>query len=96
MRTGIHESRRCIDVTTEIAKVDGTLRKDLQGKGRKLKTPDALIIATAWFHGLTLVSRDSDMSFAHEMEIEAFSRREKMMKLREELLAVQEDRMAGR
>ncbi|MBO2945209.1 type II toxin-antitoxin system Phd/YefM family antitoxin [Paenibacillus sp. F411] len=30
------------------------------------------------------------------MDIEAFSRREKMMKLREDLLAVQEDRMAGR
>lgn len=30
------------------------------------------------------------------MDIETFSRREKMLKLREELLAVQEDRMAGR
>jgi len=30
------------------------------------------------------------------MDIEAFSRREKMLKLREELLAVQENRMAGR
>lgn len=30
------------------------------------------------------------------MDIEAFSRREKMLKLREELLAVQEDRMVGR
>ncbi|MDU4695390.1 MULTISPECIES: type II toxin-antitoxin system prevent-host-death family antitoxin [Paenibacillus] len=30
------------------------------------------------------------------MDIEAFTRREKMLKLREELLAVQEDRMAGR
>ncbi|MFD0714580.1 type II toxin-antitoxin system Phd/YefM family antitoxin [Paenibacillus sp. GCM10027626] len=30
------------------------------------------------------------------MDIEAFSRREKKLKLREELLAVQEDRMAGR
>ncbi|MFD0960036.1 hypothetical protein [Paenibacillus chungangensis] len=30
------------------------------------------------------------------MDIEAFSRREKMLKLREELLAVQEDRLAGR
>lgn len=30
------------------------------------------------------------------MDIEAFSHREKMMKLREELLAVQEDRLAGR
>lgn len=30
------------------------------------------------------------------MDIDAFSRREKMLKLREELLAVQEDRLAGR
>ena len=30
------------------------------------------------------------------MDIEAFSRREKMLKLREELLAVEKDRMAGR
>lgn len=30
------------------------------------------------------------------MDIEAFSRREKMLKLREELLAAQEDRLAGR
>ncbi|MBD2868989.1 type II toxin-antitoxin system Phd/YefM family antitoxin [Paenibacillus arenilitoris] len=30
------------------------------------------------------------------MDIEAFSRREKMLKLREDLLAVQEDRLAGR
>ena len=30
------------------------------------------------------------------MDIEAFTRREKMLKLREELLAVEEDRMAGR
>lgn len=30
------------------------------------------------------------------MDIESFVRREKMLKLREELLAVEEDRMAGR
>ncbi len=30
------------------------------------------------------------------MDIEAFGRREKMLKLREELLAVEEDRLAGR
>ena len=30
------------------------------------------------------------------MDIEAFTRREKMLKLREELLAVEEDRAAGR
>ncbi len=30
------------------------------------------------------------------MDIEAFARREKMLKLREELLAVEEDRLVGR
>ena len=30
------------------------------------------------------------------MDIEPYNRREKMLKLREELLAVEEDRMAGR
>ncbi len=30
------------------------------------------------------------------MDIEAFTRREKMLKLREELLAVEEDRLSGR
>ena len=30
------------------------------------------------------------------MDIEAFNRREKMLKLREDLLTVEEDRMAGR
>ncbi len=30
------------------------------------------------------------------MDIESFTRREKMLKLREELLAVEEDRLAGR
>ncbi len=30
------------------------------------------------------------------MDIDAFTRREKMLKLREELLAVEEDRIAGR
>jgi tRNA(fMet)-specific endonuclease VapC len=32
-------------------------------KGRKLKTPDALIIATAIEMKLAIVSRDHDMSF---------------------------------
>lgn len=30
------------------------------------------------------------------MDIESFNRREKMLQLREELLAIEEDRMAGR
>lgn len=56
-------SKRCIDITSDIAKLAGTIRRDQKSKGRKLKTPDALIIATALAGQLILVSRDSDMSF---------------------------------
>ncbi|WP_442956463.1 type II toxin-antitoxin system VapC family toxin [Paenibacillus sp. YIM B09110] len=42
------------------------LRRDLKDKGRKLKTPDALIISTASVYELTLVSRDSDMGFVQD------------------------------
>lgn len=59
-------TKRCMDVTSEIAKLAGTIRRDLKDKGRKLKTPDALIIATASVHELTLVSRDSDMIFVQD------------------------------
>lgn len=57
--------RRCVEVSSEIAKLAGTIRRDQKGKGRKLKTPDAIIIATALINKLTLVSRDSDMNFVH-------------------------------
>ncbi|MEW9701974.1 type II toxin-antitoxin system VapC family toxin [Paenibacillus sp. SI8] len=52
-----------LEVTSEYAKLAGTIRRDQKGKGRKLKTPDAIIIATALFNELTLISRDSDMNF---------------------------------
>lgn len=58
-------SKRCIGVTSEVAKLAGTIRRDQKGKGRKLKTPDAIIVATAQVHELTLVSRDSDMNFIY-------------------------------
>lgn len=54
---------RCIEVTSENAKLAGTIRRDQKSKGRKLKTPDAIIIATALVNELTLISRDSDMNF---------------------------------
>ncbi|MGG1555131.1 type II toxin-antitoxin system VapC family toxin [Paenibacillus ferrarius] len=62
----LFSSRRCIEVSSENAKIAGTIRRDQRGHGRKLKTPDALIIAAALIHDLTLVSRDSDMSFVKE------------------------------
>lgn len=55
--------RRCLHVHSEIARLAGKIRRDQKAKGRRLKTPDALIIATALEHRLTLVSRDSDMVF---------------------------------
>ena len=60
----LFNSSRCLEVTSAIANRAGTMRRELRNTGRKLKTPDALIIATAMEHGLTLVSRDQDMKFA--------------------------------
>ncbi|WP_052487466.1 type II toxin-antitoxin system VapC family toxin [Gordoniibacillus kamchatkensis] len=63
-------TKRCVDVTSDIAKLAGSIRKDQKSKGRKVKTPDALIIATTLVYDFTLVSRDSDMSFVQsELEI---------------------------
>lgn len=60
----LFSSRRCIEVSSKIARTAGDLRREQRAKGRRLKTPDALIIATAVEHELNLVSRDSDMQFA--------------------------------
>lgn len=40
-----------------------SIQSEQRNKGRKIKTPDAIIIATAFTANLILVSRDSDMSF---------------------------------
>ncbi len=60
------DTKRCVAVTSEIAKLAGTIRRDQKDKGRKLKTPDAIIIATALINELTLLSRDSDMNFVQK------------------------------
>lgn len=39
------------------------MQSEQRSKGRKIKTPDALIIATAFTANLVQVSRDSDMNF---------------------------------
>ncbi|CAG7645317.1 PIN domain-containing protein [Paenibacillus allorhizosphaerae] len=66
----LFSAKRCLDVTSDIAKLGGTIRRDQKSKGRKLKTPDALIVATALAYDLILVSRDSDMSFIqNEFEV---------------------------
>ncbi|MFB5760779.1 PIN domain-containing protein, partial [Paenibacillus medicaginis] len=62
----IFTSKRCIPVSSDIAKVAGDLRRDQKIKGRKLKTPDAIIVATAMVNDLILVSRDTDMNFIQE------------------------------
>lgn len=59
--------RRCIDVSSSIARLAGDIRREQRSKGRKLKTPDAIIIATSIEHQLGLVSRDHDMSFVREV-----------------------------
>lgn len=59
----LFNERRCIDVNSTIARTAGDLRREQRDKGRKLKTPDALIIATAIDAQLGLVSRDADMQF---------------------------------
>lgn len=62
----LFSSGRCIEVSSDIAQIAGTMRRAQRESGRKLKTPDALIIATAIQKKLTLVSRDKDMAFAKE------------------------------
>lgn len=61
----LFNSRRCLDVNSKIARIAGDLRREQKAKGRKLKTPDAIIVATAIEYQLALVSRDSDMNFVH-------------------------------
>jgi tRNA(fMet)-specific endonuclease VapC len=60
----LFNSRRCLDVNSKIARIAGDIRREQRTKGRKLKTPDAIIIATAIEYQLALVSRDSDI-FVH-------------------------------
>ena len=38
----LFNKRRCLDVTSSIARTAGELRREQRDKGRKLKTPDAL------------------------------------------------------
>jgi tRNA(fMet)-specific endonuclease VapC len=58
--------KRCLNVDVKIARMAGLLRRHLRSKGRKLKTPDALIITTAQENNLGIVSKDKDMNFITE------------------------------
>jgi len=62
----LFNSRRCIEVSSKIARLAGDIRRQQRSNGRKLKTPDAIIIATSIEHPLGLVSRDHDMRFVRE------------------------------
>lgn len=62
----LFNSRRCIEVNSKISRIAGDIRREQKKKGRKLKTPDALIVATAIEYRLGVVSRDSDMNFVQE------------------------------
>lgn len=55
-----------LEVTDEVAEVAGKIQLSQRAVGRKIKTPDALIIATAIENKLTLVTRDKGMNFAEE------------------------------
>jgi predicted nucleic acid-binding protein len=59
----LFNSRRCLDVNSRIARIAGDIRREQKTKGRKLKTPDAIIVASAIDYQLALVSRDADMNF---------------------------------
>jgi hypothetical protein len=62
-RIELFKSTKFLKVDSSIAHRAGILRREQRLKGRKLKTPDALIIATALEHKLAVVSRDKDMTF---------------------------------
>ena len=55
--------RHMIHVDSAVARKAASMQSEQRSKGRKIKTPDALIIATALTANLMLVSRDSDMNF---------------------------------
>lgn len=55
--------QRYIEIDSKIARAAGDIRREQKQNGRKLKAPDAIIIASAREHQLVLVSRDNDMNF---------------------------------
>jgi tRNA(fMet)-specific endonuclease VapC len=57
------DAQRYIEIDSGIARAAGNIRREQKQKGRKLKAPDAIIIASAWKRQLALVSRDTDMFF---------------------------------
>ncbi|MBA3817086.1 MAG: PIN domain-containing protein [Parachlamydiaceae bacterium] len=56
-------TQRYIEINSKIARAAGNIRREQRQNGRKLKAPDAIIIASAREYRLALVSRDTDMNF---------------------------------
>ncbi|KRE86357.1 hypothetical protein ASG89_10075 [Paenibacillus sp. Soil766] len=61
------KSGKFLDVTDELSYKAGKICVQERSKGRRVKAPDALIIATALLHELTLVTRDKGMLFVREV-----------------------------
>ncbi|HEY0826623.1 MAG TPA: PIN domain-containing protein [Bacilli bacterium] len=55
--------KHIVNVDSAIARKAASIQSEQRSKGRRLKTPDAIIVATAFTNNLVLVSRDSDMNF---------------------------------
>lgn len=55
--------RRILVVDSRVARKAAQLQIDQRGRGRSIKTPDALILATALEHQLSFVSRDKQLRF---------------------------------
>lgn len=57
-------SRRILVVDSQVARRAAEVQITQRRNGRSIKTPDALILATALEQGLTFVSRDKQLRFA--------------------------------
>ena len=62
-------SERCLDVTLNISREAGLLRRRLLRENRNIKTPDAIIAATAKCNHLFLVTRDNDFKSLKECNV---------------------------
>lgn len=58
--------RRILVVDSKVARTAAQLQMGQRVKGRSIKTPDALILATALENKLSFVSRDKQLRFAQE------------------------------
>jgi predicted nucleic acid-binding protein len=59
-------TRRILVVDSKIARRAAELQFQQRANGRSIKTPDALILATALEQGLAFVSRDKQLRFARD------------------------------